>query len=241
MNNPLAKKFTFSSLLRFTIPNIMMMMSLSMYIIIDGMFVSRLIGTTALSAVNMVYPAVCFEMAAAIMVATGGSAIVAKKLGEGKHKEAQNNISFLIVIELLMGIGVAIVGTLFTKEIIVFLGASSMQAPLSIAYAKILFAFAPAFFLQTAFQTFFVTAGKPTLGLIVTLLAGVTNIVLDYIFMSSLNMGVAGAAIATGIGYCIPAVIGVLFFLTSQKNVLRFVRPQFDYKVLLQSCTNGLC
>lgn len=239
MDNTLAKKFTFTSLLSFALPNIIMMISLSMYIIIDGMFVSRLIGTTALSAVNMFYPAICFEMAIAIMIATGGSAIVARKLGEGKQKEAQNNLSFLVAIELVIGIGIAIIGNLFTKEIVSFLGASQTQAPLSIAYAKIIFTFAPAFFLQTAFQTFFVTAGKPTLGLIVTLLAGITNIVLDYIFMAPLNMGVAGAAIATGIGYCIPAAAGILFFLTAKKNPLHFVSPQFDYRVLFQSCANG--
>lgn len=239
MDNTLAKKFTFTSLLSFAIPNIIMMISLSMYIIIDGMFISRLIGTTALSAVNMFYPAICFEMAIAIMIATGGSAIVARKMGEGNQKEAQNNLSLLIVVELLIGIFIAIFGNLFTSNIISFLGASSIQAPLSITYAKIIFTFAPAFFLQTAFQTFFVTAGKPTLGLIVTIFAGVTNIVLDYIFMAPLNMGVAGAAIATGIGYCIPAIVGIFFFLTAKDNALHFVRPKFNSRVLLQSCTNG--
>lgn len=239
MNNALAKKFTFASLLLFAMPNIIMMISLSMYIIIDGMFISRLIGTTALSAVNMFYPAICFEMAIAIMIATGGSAIVARKMGEGNQKEAQNNLSLLIVVELVIGVFIAIFGNVFTTNIVSFLGASATQAPLSITYAKILFAFAPAFFLQTAFQTFFVTAGKPTLGLIVTIVAGVTNIVLDYIFMALLNMGVAGAAIATGIGYCIPAIVGIFFFLTARNNALHFVRPKFDGKVLLQSCTNG--
>lgn len=239
MDHTLAKKFTFTSLLLFAIPNIIMMICLSMYIIIDGMFVSRLIGTTALSAVNMFYPAICFEMAVAIMIATGGSAIVARKMGEGNQKEAQNYLSFLIIVELLIGISIAIFGNLFTSDIISFLGASSTQAPLSITYAKIIFTFAPAFFLQTAFQTFFVTAGRPTLGLIVTIIAGITNIVLDYIFMAPLNMGVAGAAIATGIGYCIPAIVGILFFLTAEKNPLHFVRPQFNGKVLLQSCANG--
>lgn len=239
MDNILAKKFTFTSLLSFAIPNIIMMISLSMYIIIDGMFVSRLIGTIALSAINMFYPVICFEMSIAIMIATGGSAIIARKLGEGKQKEAQNDLSFLLIIELSIGIGIAIFGNLFPEEIISFLGASSTQAPITIAYAKIILTFAPAFFLQTAFQTFFVTAGKPSLGLILTVLAGIANIVLDYIFMAPLEMGVAGAAIATSIGYCIPAVVGILFFMTSKNNPLPLVKPQFDSKVLLLSCTNG--
>lgn len=239
MDHILAKKFTFFSLLKFAVPNVLMMISLSMYIIIDGMFVSRLIGTTALSAVNMVYPVICFEMAVAIMIATGGSAIVARKLGQGNHKEAQLNLSFFIVIELLLGIAAAILGNLFIEEIVSFLGVSPVQAPLAITYARIIFTFAPAFFLQTAFQTFFVTAGKPSLGLIVTLSAGISNILLDYIFMRPFDMGIAGAATATGIGYCIPAVVGIIFFLAAKKNPLHFVKPKFDFKVLLQSCANG--
>lgn len=120
-----------------------------------------------------------------------------------------------------------------------FLGATSVQAPLSIPYARVIFAFAPAFFLQTAFQTFFVTAGKPALGLCVTVLAGVTNIVLDYIFMAPLHMGIAGAAIATGIGYCIPAAVGMIYFLTTRKNYLHFVGVRFERSVLLKACGNG--
>lgn len=239
MVNPLSKKFTFTSLLSFAMPNVIMMISLSMYIIVDGMFISRLVGTTALSAVNMVYPAICFEMAIAIMIATGGSAIVATKSGEGKQAEAQKNLSFLIVIEILIGIIIAIAGNVFIEEIVLFLGASPVQAPLSITYARIIFTFAPAFFLQTAFQTFFVTAGKPTLGLIVTLLAGIVNIVLDYIFMAPLAMGVAGAAIATGLGYCIPAIVGLAFFLFAKNNPFHFVRPEVDWNVLFHACTNG--
>ena len=239
MDNTLAKKFGFGSLLSFAAPNIIMMVILSMYIIVDGMFIARFVGTTALSAVNMFYPALCSEMAVAIMLATGGSAIVARKMGEGKQKEAQNNLSFLITVELLIGVAVALLGNLFAGGLMSLLGASPAQTPLTVAYARIIFAFAPAFFLQTAFQTFFVTAGKPTLGLAVTILGGAANIVLDYVFMAPLNMGVEGAALATGIGYCIPAISGIVFFLFSRKNPLCFVKPSFDGGVLLHACTNG--
>lgn len=238
MNHLFDKKFTLISLFLFALPNVIMMIILSMYIIIDGMFVSRFLGTTALSAVNMVYPVICLEMAIAIMIATGGNAIIARKMGEGKQKEAQNNLSFLLMIEVIIGIVIAIMGYLFVDEIILFLGATSLQAPLSITYAQITFAFAPAFFLQTAFQTFFVTTGKPTLGLIVTILAGITNIILDYLFMVPLQMGISGAALATGIGYCIPAMTGLIFFI-SQKNPLHFVKPRFDWKVLKETSING--
>ena len=129
MDNVLARKLSFSSLLVFALPNIIMMISLSMYIIIDGMFVSRLIGTTALSAVNMFYPAICFEMAVAIMLATGGSAIIARKMGEGNLQEARGTFSFLIAVELAIGIAIALFGNLLVNEILSFLGATSVQAP----------------------------------------------------------------------------------------------------------------
>lgn len=239
MDNTLAKKFTFGSLLSFAIPNVVMMLALSMYIIVDGMFIARLIGTTALSSANMVYPAISFEMAIAIMIATGGSAIIARKSGEGKQVEAQRDLSFLVIVEVLLGLGIAVVGNLFIEQIVLLLGASTKQLPLCITYGRILFTFAPAFFLQTAFQTFLVTAGRPTLGLIVTLLAGAANIILDYVFMVPLNMGIAGAAIATGIGYCIPAIVGLVFFFTAKKNPLHFVKPKVNWNVLLHACTNG--
>lgn len=239
MNNILAKKFNLGSLLRFAIPNVIMMITLSMYIIVDGIFISRILGTTALSAANMVYPVICFEMATSIMIATGGSAIIAKKLGEGKKEEARQNLSFLITVEVLLGIGFSVVGNLFVEQIIRFLGATPLQFSMCVTYARILFCFAPAFFLQTAFQTFFVTAGKPQLGLVVTVIAGLTNIVLDYVFMSPLQMGITGAAVATGIGYCIPAITGLIFFITNKKGPLFFVKPKVDGKVLFYSCTNG--
>lgn len=239
MDNRLAQKFHLGSLLRFAIPNVIMMITLSMYLIVDGMFISRILGTTALSAANMVYPVICFEMALAIMLATGGSAIIARKLGEGKREEARQNLSLLVVVELILGILFAVVGDLFIRPIIAFLGASPIQFPLCVTYARILFSFAPAFFLQTSFQTFLVTAGKPTLGLIVTVLSGVSNIILDYLFMAPFNMGIAGAALATGIGYCIPAIVGIVFFATGKKNALYFVKPKTDGKVLFHSCING--
>lgn len=239
MDNTLAKKFGLGSLLAFAIPNVIMMITLSLYIIVDGMFISRILGTTALSAANMVYPVISFEMALAIMIATGGSAVIARKLGEGKKEEARQNLSFLIEVEILAGIAVAVIGNLFTEKIITFLGASNTQFSLCVTYARILFTFAPAFFLQAAFQTFLVTAGKPALGLIITLLAGVANILLDYLFMARFHMGIGGAAIATGIGYCIPAVVGMYYFITAKHNPLHFVKPKADWNMLLCSCTNG--
>lgn len=238
-DNILAKQYSLSTLFRFAFPNVIMMICLSLYIIVDGMFISRILGTTALSSANMVYPAICLEMAIGIMIATGGSAIIARKMGESKIDEARKNFTFLIIVEIIIGLLVAFVGNVFVEEIITFLGATSSQKELCIPYAQILFSFAPAFFLQTAFQTFMVTAGKPTLGLMITIIAGITNIFLDYIFMSPLKMGMAGAGIATGIGYCVPAIIGIIYFFKVKNNTLHFVVPKTDWKVLLTSCMNG--
>ena len=239
MENPLARKFDLGALLRFAAPNVLMMVTLSLYVIVDGVFISRILGTTALSAANMVYPLICLEMASAIMVATGGSAIIARKLGEGRAEEARRDLSFLTAVVLLMGAAVAVGGNLFAGRIVALLGASPAQFALCMDYARMLFCFAPAFFLQTAFQTFFVTAGRPALGLAVTLAAGLANIALDYAFMGSMQMGIAGAALATGIGYCIPALAGVAFFALHRGGALYFVRPKADGGVLLHACANG--
>ena len=239
MNNSLARKFTFSSLLFFALPNIIMMIFLSLYTIVDGIFVSVYAGTTALSAVNMIYPTICIQMALGIMLATGGSAIIARKLGEKKEKEARGNFSFIILISLLLGIIIALLGNLFIDEIVIALGSSKAQYDMCKTYGAILFLFAPAFFLQTAFQIFFVVAGKPGLGLFATIGAGIANMLMDYYFIGVLHMGIGGAAIATGIGYCIPAFVGLYFFGILKKSNLYFCKPIWDIKMLLQTCTNG--
>lgn len=239
MDNNIAKDFTFFSLIKFAFPNIVMMVFLSMYVIVDGIFVSRFVGTTALSAVNMIYPLVSIQMAICIMFASGGSAIIAKKFGEKKEKEARQNFSLIVLVVVLIGILFAIFGNVFIEEILHILGVSNAQYELCRSYAVIILMFAPAFFLQTAFQTFFVTAGKPTIGLICTIAAGISNIVFDYLFIVVCNMGIAGAAWGTGIGYCIPAVCGLIFFTFYKKGTLNFTKPKIDMKVLIKACTNG--
>lgn len=239
MNNSLSKKFTFPSMLAFTLPNVVMMLFLSMYTIVDGMFVSRFVGTTALSSVNMVYPVISAGMAIAIMLSTGGSAIIAIRLGEGKIQTARENFTFLVLVEVILGILSGTLGLLFVNPLLSVLGTTAAQFEMCKTYISTLFIFAPFFFLQTAFQTFFVTSGRPGLGLTVTVLAGLTNMALDYVFIVPLNMGVAGAALATGIGYSIPAVTGIVYFLLAGKNSLHFTKPKFDGYVLWHSCTNG--
>ncbi len=239
MNNALGKKFNIFSLVMFALPNMVMMLFMSMYTIVDGMFISRFIGTDALSATNMVYPAISAQMAAAIMVATGGSAIIATRLGEKREQEARSALSLLVITEIVIGISTAILGYIFIEEIVEFMGSSNAQKEMCIEYMGILFLFAPLFYLQTAFQVFFIAASRPGLGLLVTGTAGISNIVLDYLFMGPFNMGIAGAAIATGIGYSVVAVWGLIFFSVGKNNPIRFSKPKFDINILLKSFSNG--
>lgn len=238
-HNALARQFTLPSLMRFALPNIIMMVFLSMYTIVDGMFISRYVGTLALSAVNMTYPLNCLEMALGIMLASGGSAVIARQLGEGDEDAARHNFSFLLVVSVAISLVFLLAGLFLLDPIVHALGASAAQFDLCRTYARILLLFAPAFFLQTAFQTLFITAGRPGLGLAATVGGGLTNIVLDYVFIARLHWGIAGAAVATGLGYLVPAVVGLIFFSCNRRGTLFFVRPRVDWRMLLFACANG--
>lgn len=238
MSNSIGKDFKFLSLLKFALPSMVMMVFMSLYTIIDGVFISRLVGSYALSASNIIYPVVNILIAVGIMLATGGSAVVAKKIGEKKNDEARKNFTLLVAVGVVFGFVVLILGNIWITPLVKLLGATEKILAYSETYLSILLYFAPACVLQLLFQTFFVTAGKPQIGLLVTILGGITNGVLDYILMGPLGMGIAGAAIATGMGQLIPALIGLLYFFLNRRE-LHFVRPEFDGKVLADSCLNG--
>lgn len=239
MDNALARQFGTASLLKFAFPNIVMMVFLSLYTIVDGMFISRFVGTLALSAINMSYPLNSLELAVGVMLASGGSAVIARELGEGKEDTARRDFSCIVAVSVLVGILFMVLGNLFLDPILQLLGTSGAQLPYCREYTRILLLFAPAFFLQTAFQTLFVTAGRPGLGLGLTVAGGLANIVLDWLFMGPMNMGVAGAAVATGIGYCIPAATGVAFFFQNRRGSLYFTPFRPRGRMLLQTCGNG--
>lgn len=238
MTNSISKDFKFFSLLRFALPTIIMMIFMSLYTIIDGIFISRMVGSFALSSSNIIYPMTNILMAVGIMLATGGSAVIARKLGEGKEQEANKNFTMIILTGLTAGILGMLLGNLFLEPLCRMLGATDTLLPYSTSYLGILMAFAPMCMLQMLFQSFFVTAGHPQLGLCLTIAGGIANMVLDYVFMGPLQMGVAGAALATGIGQTIPALVGLMYFLI-QKKGLHFVKPSFDLRVLGESCFNG--
>ena len=239
MNNALARQFHTGSLLRFALPNIIMMVFMSLYTIVDGMFISRYEGTLALSSINMSYPLTSLELALGIMLGAGGSAIIARKLGEGKAEEARQDLSCIVAVTVLTSVVFMVVCLVFLEPILRLLGTSGAQFPYCRPYTRILMLFAPACFLQSIFQILFVTAGRPVLGLRVTVAGGIANIVLDWLFMGPLGMGVEGAAIATVIGYCIPAVSGLIFFFGNRRGALYFTAFRPKARMLLQTCGNG--
>ncbi|MBQ4164066.1 MAG: MATE family efflux transporter [Turicibacter sp.] len=222
----------------FTTPTMMMMVFLSLYTIIDGIFVSRFVGQSALSAINITLPLICLTYGVAVMLATGGSAIVAKKFGEGKSLEAKQNFSLIIGFSVLLSLILMIIELLCMPTILNWLGATENLYSYCYEYGILITLFVPMAMLKSLFEFFMITANKPKLGLINTVIGGVTNIILDYVFIAVLDLGIAGAALATGIGMTIPSVIGVIYFM-NQKNYLHFTKPKLDFKVILQSMANG--
>ncbi|MFV0504782.1 MAG: MATE family efflux transporter [Lachnospirales bacterium] len=236
--NPFDIEFKIHSLIKFAIPSILMMFFLSIYTIIDGIFISNFVSTTALSATNMVYPFISIVLAIALMLGSGGSAIVGKNLGEEKKKLARRRFTMIVFIAVILGIIFAIVGNIYIDKILHIMGVTETQYELGKTYLSVLLLFSPAIFLQACFQSFTVTSGLPTKGLILTAWAGITNIVLDYVFIVPFKMGILGAAIATGLGYTVAAVLGIYIFL-NKENLLHFSKFSIEPKVLLKTCSNG--
>lgn len=239
MDNRLSQDFHTSTLIKFALPSTIMLIFVSMYQMVDGVFVANLVGETALSALNIVYPVLSITIAISIMLATGGSAIIAKNMGEKKLQEAKENFSLIILTGFLFGVTFLIFGLVFLEKIIYLLGATEKLYPYCYNYLGILTITAPLAVFQLLFQTFFVTAGKPHIGLALTVIGGCVNIVFDYVFIAVFHMGVAGAAVATSMGYAIPAFAGLLYFTFNRKGTLHFVKPVFRKRVLFYSCTNG--
>ena len=236
--NPLAKEFHTLSLIKYAFPSMVMMVFMGLYTIIDTIFVARFVDTNALSSINIVCPVINIIVGLGTMLATGGSAIVAKKMGSGNTEEARSNFTLIIITGIITGLAITVIGLLFLDKIVWGLGASEILFPYCRDYLAIQLIFVIGNIMQVLYQNLFVTAGKPTLGLILSVLAGLANIVFDYIFIVLLHMGIKGAALGTGIGYMIPTVIGTIFFLTSRSE-LHFCKPKMDAAVLLKSCSNG--
>ncbi len=236
--NPLARDFDLKSLLRFALPTIVMMIFMGLYTIVDTIFVARIVNTDALSAMNMVCPVINLIVGLGTMVAAGGSAVIARNMGAGEDEQACRDFTFIVFAGMVMGIAVAFWGICFIDQIVWRLGASPLLFPYCKEYLFIILCFTPASILQVLFQNLMVTAGNPLLGMVLSISAGAVNILLDYIFMVSLQMGIRGSALGTGIGYLIPAIAGICYFAV-HGGTLRFQKPKINISVLAESCLNG--
>ena len=236
--NPLSKNFTMGSLLKFALPTMVMMLCMGLYTIGDTVIIARFVNTDALSALNIVTPVINLIVGLGAMLATGGSAIVAKKMGEGNEKGAAQDFTLIVLAGAILGIVIALVGSLFLNNILRGLGASEVLFPYCKQYLLLLLLFTPFSMLQVLFQSLIVTAGRPGFGMVLSLSAGAINILLDYIFVAVLDMGIVGAALGTGVGYLIPTIIGLFFFAKGTGN-LRFHKPVFHWRILWESSSNG--
>lgn len=239
MQIQLSEHFTYKKLLRFVLPSIVMMIFTSIYGVVDGLFVSNYVGKTAFAAVNLIMPFLMAISALGFMIGTGGSAIVAKTLGEGKKEQANEYFSMLVYLTLIGGIVLSALGILFSPLIARGLGADGALLTNCVLYARITLLSMPAFMLQNVFQSFFVTAEKPKLGLGVIVIAGVTNMVLDFLLVGVFQIGLAGAAFATVTSECIGGLFPILYFARRNSSLLKLGRTHFNGKIFLCACGNG--
>ena len=235
----LSNHFSYSNLLHFTLPSICMMVFTSIYGVVDGLFVSNFAGKTPFAAINLVMPFIMILGGMGFMIGTGGTALVSKLMGEGKKDEANSTFSMMVLFTLLLGIVLSAVGFLTMRPVSYFLGATDAMIDDCVLYGRIVTGFTFAFMLQNVFQSFFIAAEKPRLGLIVTVAAGVTNMVLDALFIAVFNWGVAGAAIATGLSQCVGGVLPLIYFLRPNTSLLRLRPAALRLRPILQSCGNG--
>ncbi len=238
MQIQLSDHFTYKKLLRFTISSIVMMIITSMYSVIDGLFVSNLVGDLAFSAVNIVMPVAMMLDAFGFMLGSGGSAIVARTLGEGKEARANQYFSMIIAAGVLIALVLTIGCMIFMEPLMRLAGASDLIIGDCVVYGRILIGGSVPFMLQTSLQNFLIAAERPQMGLGISIAAGLTNIILDFVFIKLLDMGIGGAGLATVIGYVVGGVIPLCYFLFKKKGI-RLVRPHFYKRVFFQACGNG--
>lgn len=239
MRIQLSEHFTYKKLLIFVLPSIVMMVFTSIYSVVDGLFVSNFVGPSAVAAINLIYPLIFVLGAIGFMLGAGGSALVSKTLGEGDKKRANAYFSLLVYVTLGIGIVIAVAGQFVVPPIAKWLGAEGITYDYCVLYGRVLLGAQPFFILQNVFQSFFVTAEKPRLGLIVTGAAGAANIILDAVFVAGLKCGLAGAAAATAASQVIGGVVPIIYFLCRNNSLLRLTKTSFYGKALLKSATNG--
>ena len=228
MHISLSEHFNYRKLLRFTFPSVIMMIFTSIYGVVDGLCVSNFVGKTPFAAINLIWPFLMILGCAGFMIGTGGSALVSKTMGEGDLERANRYFSLLILFTVLLGLAITIPGMFLIEPVSILLGADEAMLPYCVTYGRILMAAQITFMLQGVFQSFLVTAERPALGLWVTVGAGVTNMVLDVVFVALLDWGVTGAALATVTAQAVGGVLPLVYFLLPNKSPLRIIRPKLS-------------
>lgn len=239
MRIQLSDHFTYKRLLRFVLPSAVMMICTSVYSIVDGIFVSNFVGKTPFAAVNLIYPVLMAFSAVGFMLGNGGAAIVAVTLGEGKREKANQYFSLIIWASAAAGLLLTVLGQIFMRQIVTFLGAEGQLFDDCVLYGRILLLFQTAFILQLVFQSFFVVAEKPGLSLVISVVAGLTNFVLDFVFIVVFQWGLAGAALASAMGQLVGGVLPLIYFSRENGSLLRLGKGRFVGHVLLKTCSNG--
>ena len=239
MEIKLSDHFTYGRLFRFVIPSVIMMIFTSIYGVVDGFFVSNYVGKTEFAAVNLIMPFPMLLGGFGFMIGTGGSALVSMTLGEGKKKEANEIFSMLIKVTIVVGIILSVFGIIFIKDIAILMGATEDLLGHCVTYGRILLIANTAFMLQNVFQSFLVTAEKPKLGLVITVIAGLINVVLDFILIGVIKGGVVGAALATGISQLVGGMIPLIYFARENSSELKLVKSKINFRILGKTCFNG--
>lgn len=235
----LSDHFTYRKLLQFVLPSIVMMVFTSIYGVVDGLFVSNYAGKTAFASINLVMPFIMVLGGIGFMIGTGGTALVSKVLGEGDREQANRYFSMMVLFTVLVGAVLTAIGIVFMEPVARFLGATPEMLHDCVLYGRIVISFTAAFMLQNVFQSFLIAAEKPKFGLAATVAAGVTNMVLDALFVAVFHWGIAGAAIATGISQCVGGLFPLLYFLRLNTSKLRLVRTKLELQPILNACGNG--
>ena len=235
----LSDHFTYSKLIRFTLPSIAMMIFTSIYGVVDGFFVSNFVGKTPFTAVNFIMPFLMILGCIGFMFGTGGSALIAMMLGEGKYEKANSVFSFLIYFSILCGVILTVLGLILIHPLAVWLGAEGQLLEDSLTYGRLFLLATPAYILQYEFQCLFITAEKPKLGFYITVAAGLTNIILDFLLVGIFPFGLRGAAAATALSQCVGGIIPLIYFSCPNTSLLRLTSARFDRQALFKTCING--
>ena len=237
-SNAYEKPVTLKNIVKFAVPTIAMTVFMSFYTMVDGLFVSNLIGTDALSAINLTAPVIQLVTAVSTMLATGGSAVIMKKMGEQKTDEAKEDFTFLIIVNVIVGLVMCAAGYLAMDFIFAGMNLSPAVEGYCVEYLSRYLIFTVPILLMNNFTLYMIASEKAVLSLVCSVTGGILNMALDYVFIAGLDMGIGGAAVATGLGYSVTAVAG-LFVFSRKKSLLHFKKPVFRIRVLGSAASNG--